>query len=242
MYIFGGLTLINQIDMKKILLFFTLIAFVASVNAQNIQTHYDFGKDRKYVTTTVEMFKPDKLGNTFFFIDFDYGVGDVEGVSLAYFEIARCMKLGKSPFSWHGEYNGGFGQWKAGNAGGAYTINNAWLTGADYSWNAADFSKGFSLKALYKNMANTIDDKPNSFQFTGVWYLNFLKGKMSFTGFADFWKEKTAFGDFVFLSEPQIWFNATPHFSFGSEVELSNNFGGMDGFHVNPTLAVKWIF
>ena len=85
----------------------------------------------------------------------------------------------------HAEYNGGFGQWKAGTASGAYSISNAWLTGVDYSWNASDFSRGFSLKALYKNIANTSDDKPNSFQITGVWHVNFAKGKMSFTGFAD---------------------------------------------------------
>lgn len=228
--------------MKRVLLLSSLAIATFAANSQNLQTHYDFGKDRGYVTTTVEMFKPDKLGNTFFFIDFDYGVGEVEGVSLSYFEIARCMKLGQSPFSWHGEYNGGFGQWKAGNAGGAYTINNAWLTGVDYSWNAEDFSRGFSLKALYKNIANTVDDKPHNFQLTGVWYVNFAKGKMSFTGFADFWKEKNAHGDFVFLSEPQLWYNACSHFAFGGEVELSNNFGGMDGFHVMPTLGVKWTF
>lgn len=228
--------------MKKLLSIATFFMFVTLVNAQNIQLHYDMGKDRGYMTTTVEMFRPDKTGNTFFFIDFDYGVGDVEGVSLAYFEIARVFTLGKSPFGWHGEYNGGFGQWKAGEFGGAYTINNAWLTGLDYSWNASDFSKGFSLKALYKNIANTMDDKPHNFQLTGVWYLNFLKGKMSFTGFADLWKEKTAFGSMVFLSEPQLWYNFNKNFSAGGEVELSSNFAGMDGFKVMPTVGLKYTF
>jgi hypothetical protein len=189
------------------------------------------------------MFRPDKTGNTFFFIDFDYGVGGVENSpALAYFEIARCFKLGKSPFSWHAEYNGGFGQWKAGTASGAYSISNAWLTGVDYSWNASDFSRGFSLKALYKNIANTVDDKPNSFQLTAVWYLNFAKGKMSFTGFADLWREKTGFGNMVFLSEPQLWYNATKKFSVGGEIELSNNFAGMDGFKMMPTLGAKYTF
>jgi len=172
--------------MKKILLFFTMCALISTVKAQNIQTHYDFGKDRKYVTTTVEMFKPDKLGNTFFFIDFDYGSNGVENSpSLAYFEIARCFTLGKSPFSWHAEYNGGLFN----SYGTGQNISNAWLTGIDYSWNAKDFSKGFSLKALYKNIANTTDGKPNNFQLTAVWYLDFAKGKMRFSGFADFWRE-----------------------------------------------------
>jgi hypothetical protein len=46
----------------------------------------------------------------------------------------------------------------------------------------------------------------------------------------------------VFLSEPQLWFNATKKFSIGSEVELSSNFGGMDGFKVMPTLGAKYTF
>ena len=137
--------------MKKILLFFTMCAFVVTVSAQNIQTHYDFGKDRKYVTTTVEMFKPDKLGNTFFFIDFDYGTPDQEMMSNAYFEIARVMTIKKSPFGIHGEYNGGFGKKISSNkdiASEHFTVNNAWLGGVDYSWNSKDFSKGFSLKEI----------------------------------------------------------------------------------------------
>ena len=229
--------------MKKLVLVFIASLFAFGAFSQNIQTHYDMGDGRGYLTTTVEMFRPDKTGNTFFFIDFDYGSGGVKNSpSLAYFEIARCFTLGKSPFSWHVEYNGGFGQWKAGNASGAYSISNAWLTGIDYSWNAKDFSKGFSLKALYKNIANTIDSKPNSFQLTGVWYINFAKGKMRFDGFADLWREKTGFGKMIFLTEPQLWYNCTQKFAVGSEVEISNNFAGHDGFMINPTLAVKYTF
>jgi hypothetical protein len=228
--------------MKKSLLIFFISFLVLGANCQNIQLHYDLGKDRNYLTTTVEMFKPDKLGNTFFFIDFNYGAGDVEGPSLAYFEIARCFKLGKTPFSWHAEYNGGLGQFIVGDKAVAYSINNAWLTGIDYSWNSEDFSRGFSLKAMYKNLANTINDKPNSFQLTAVWHLNFAKGKLLFTGFADFWKEETVFGSYIFLAEPQLWFNLSKKFALGTEVELSNNFGGMDGFQVMPTLGAKYSF
>ena len=235
--------------MKKLVLAIFVSMFALSAFAQNLQTHYDFGKDRKYVTTTVEMFRPDKTGNTFFFIDMDYGSNGVKNSpSLAYFEIARCFKLGKTPFSWHVEYNGGlFNSYGKGN-----NISNAWLTGVDYSWNAKDFSKGFSLKALYKNIANTADSIPDNFQLTAVWYLNFAKGKMSFTGFADFWREchdVSADGwitknpkKYIFLTEPQLWYNCYKKFSVGSEIEISNNFAGHDGFMVNPTLAVKYTF
>jgi len=229
--------------MKKLVLILFVSLLAVGSFAQNIQTHYDMGKDRGYLTTTVEMFRPDKTGNTFFFIDMDYGVGKIEGVSLAYFEIARCFKLGKSPFSWHGEYNGGFGQW---TPGGSYQINNAWLTGLDYSWNASDFSRGFSLKTLFKTIQGKNDA---SFQLTGVWYVNFAKGKMSFTGFADFWGEDNDFNSdgkrdakFTFLTEPQLWYNCTKKFAVGSEVEISSNFAGYDGFMINPTAALKYTF
>lgn len=229
--------------MKKFLLLFMTSALFSTVYAQNIQTHYDFGKDRGYVTTTVEMFKPDKIGNTFFFIDFDYGIPGHDFMGNAYFEIARVMAIKKSPFGIHGEYNGGFG--KIPNVDGYFSVNNAWLGGVDYSWNAEDFSKGFSIKGLFKQ----IQDKQSSFQITGVWFVNFAKGKMSFTGFADFWKEDSDFNfdgttdaTFTFLSEPQLWYNINGHFALGSEVELSNNFAGMEGFNVMPTLGVKWTF
>ncbi|MCF6358575.1 MAG: DUF5020 family protein, partial [Draconibacterium sp.] len=227
-------------------LLLTLFVYVVSTNAQNIQTHYVFSDDRNCVLTTVEMFKPDNMGSTFFFIDFFYGLPGLESMNSAYFEIARSMKLGKtSPFGFHGEYNGGLGLFPTGDGIGGYAINNAWLTGLDYSWNAEDFSKGFTLQVLYKYIMN----KQSSFQLTGVWYYNFVDGKFSFTGFADFWKEDsdfnfdgTADANYVFLTQPQLWFNATEHFSFGSEVEIANNFGGVEGFKVRPTVAVKWIF
>ncbi len=236
--------------MKKLLILFVLFFAVSALMAQNVQLHYDMGKDRKYLTSTVEMFKPDKWGSTFYFIDMDYGKGGatgVEGPQLAYFEIARGIKFWKSPFEIHVEYNGGFGQYKATPSNGAYTINDAWLFGGNYTWNTADFSKVFTLQAMYKNIRGKND---MSFQLTGVWNLQFCKNKITLSGFADFWREDNIVGvgakakatDFVFLTEPQFWFNCTDHFSVGSEIEISSNFAGHDGMMVNPTIAGKWKF
>ncbi len=234
--------------MKKVALIvtFTAMLFIGKLSAQNLQLHYDFGKDRSYLTSTVEMFKPDKLGNTFFFVDMNYYVGDVKGVSLAYWEIARVFKTAKMPVGLHVEYNGGFGQYKALNTNFAYQINDAFLTGVDYSYNTEDFSKGFSVKALYKYIHEKHD---LSFQLTAVWYMHFFNRKLSFTGFADFWREDWDFDfdgktdtKFIFLTEPQIWYNLNEHFSFGGEVEISSNFAGMKGFHAMPTVAAKYNF
>lgn len=217
-----------------------------SLMAQNLQFHYDLGKDRGYPTTTLEMFKPDKMGNTFFFLDFDYNAGETKGVSLAYFEIARVFKTEKMPIGIHVEYNGGFGQFRAGTDDFAYRINDAWLAGIDYSMNAADFSSGLTLKALFKSIRDKHDV---SFQLTAVWYVNFADNKMTFSGFADFWKEDWDFdfdgtvdSKYIFLTEPQIWYHLCDHFSLGGEVEISNNFGGMKGFNVKPTIGAKWTF
>lgn len=232
--------------MKKLFLIAFFALLVSALSAQvNIQLHYDMGKDRGYLTSTVEMFKPDKYGSTFFFIDMDYNVGDLKGVCMAYWEVARALKFWEAPIAFHTEYNGGLGRFGAEDAQGGYNINSAFLNGIEYSLNSADFSRGLTLQAMHKYIQGKHDA---SFQLTAVWYLHLFKGKLSFTGFADFWREDNFhFSDgettkFVFLSEPQLWFNFNKHIAAGGEVEFSSNFGGMKGFHVMPTLGLKFTF
>ncbi len=233
--------------MEKKYLLVLLLLIVTGAYTQNIQLHYDFGKDRHYPTTTVEMYKPDKWGSTFFFVDMDYNVGDVKGVSMAYWEIARGFNLGKGPFAAHLEYNGGFGQYYTPDYFGAYQINDSWLGGIEYNYNNADFTRGFTLQVLYKYIRDKHDA---SFQLTGVWYMNMLNKKLTFSGFADFWREDGYFTDgnsitvtsYVFQAEPQLWYNFTENISLGSELEIDYNFGAVKGFRVNPTLGAKWTF
>ena len=231
--------------MKRVLFAFVACLFTLSSFAQNLQVHYDFGENRKMVTTTLEMFRPDKMGSTFFFVDFDYSsdARDVDnGISLGYWEIARSFKWNESQkFEPRIEFN----------SGSAYfgPINNAWLIGGQYTFNNADFSKVLTIQANLKYIKDgKINDDYTTenllgFQLTAVWGLHFWERKVSFLGFADFWREDTYFGDkkYRFLTEPQIWYNANETFSFGSEIEMSSNFVE-DGFKINPTLAVKWTF
>lgn len=232
--------------MKKLLLLFSIVTLVFSVNAQNIQLHYDFGEGRKMLTSTVEMFRPDKYGSTFFFIDMDYGSdesGIDNGISLGYWEIARAFKWTETQkFMPRVEYNGG--SMSVGN-GIWIPIENCWLAGLERTWASADFSKILTLQANYKYIK---DKEDAAFQLTAVWTVNFLNNKMSFLGFADFWKEGMDWTfngeddtDFRFLTEPQLWYNFCPNFSAGTEIELSNNFVG-DKFAVKPTFAVKYTF
>ena len=233
--------------MKKPVAFLIVLFAVASIKAQNLQLHYDFGKDRKYLTSTVEMWKADKWGSTFFFIDMNYDADNANTISLAYWEIARGFNLGKSPFAAHIEFNGGMGQFFTNPGYGAYSINNAWLTGLDYNFHNADFSQTYTLSALYKYIKDKTDA---TFQLTAVWNMDFFKKKVTFRGFADFWGEKNTFTEgetstttnVVFLTEPQIWYNFTTNIALGSEIEMASNFGGIKGFAINPTIGAKWQF
>ena len=78
------------------------IMFIAPAKAKaqvNAQLFYDFGSDRKFVTLTLEMFKQDKWGNTYFFIDHDFNydkmvVGEKNiAQGGTYTEISRALNF-----------------------------------------------------------------------------------------------------------------------------------------------------
>ncbi len=225
----------------------SLLLFLTSVMcAQNVQLHYDFGKandknaqDRGYLTTTVEFFKPDKWGSTFFFVDFDFN-GKSDGMSVSYMEIARNLKIIKDfPVMAHVEYNGGhFGTTGA----PGFSFNHAFIVGGAYDWK---ITKGFTLGTMlgYKYIRHT--ENGADFQATITWFKPFAK-KFLFAGFADLWSEDkwgTDKKQLIFLTEPQIWYALTEHFKVGSEVEISNNFvPGSNKLEIMPTVAVRWDF
>lgn len=236
--------------MKKL---FTLLmlACTMAVSAQNIQLHYDFGRniysneeaDRQKVTATLEQFKADDWGSWYYFFDVDLTSKTTRSI---YTEISREINLSKNlPLAAHVEYDGGL--WHAPAIGnGSY--QQAGLAGIAYNGHNADFSKTWSVQALYKQFFKSYEGTHSyaSFQLTGVWGLNFLDNKMTFSGFIDFWRGEKAnnHGCLVILSEPQLWYNVNKHFSVGTEVEFSNNFivnyYNDKTFFVNPTLGVKW--
>jgi hypothetical protein len=216
--------------MKRFIFLATLFAAPCMQAQTNVQAHFDFGKGRNYLTTTVEHLSFDKLGNTFFFVDFDY---DPNSPTSAYMEFAREFKNWSAPVLFHIEYNGGLAK--------SFSINNAYLVGATYSLASADFAKGISLSAMYKYIRK--NESPSNFQLTAVWYFHFFRHKFSFMGFADFWREKKGYQntEFIFLSEPQLWYNCSGQLSVGTEFEFADNFA-KKGFTVCPTLAAKWTF
>ncbi len=254
--------------MKKLILFLAIVltslGAVNQAKAQNVQMHYDFGhfikgeEMRPSLTTTVEMFRPDKWGDTFFFVDMRYAK---TGVQEAYWEVARNLKFWQAPVSIHLEYNGGLSN--------EFSFNNAFLLGASYAYNAKDYTYGFSITPSYKYIAK--EKYNHSFQTTFVWYWNFAEGLLSFSGFMDLWTEtipapipdqtlalasKGKFGRMkktfaTFLTQPQFWVNLNRiqgfsddfNLSVGTELEMSYNFPfNNNKFRALPTLAVKWTF
>ncbi len=237
-----------------------MLGFGQLAQAQtNIQLFYDFGSDRQHVTTTIEGFYNDNWGNTFFFVDHDFNHKANDGVKAptgTYMEIARCLNFWQNTklggLSLQVEYNGGVYK--------NYYINHSFLAGLDYFFHSENFNNTLNLKVLYKKIAGTKSNLP--MQFTAVWGLQDLFGVkgLRFSGFADFWwEDHTLYTDhkgalatpevshFVFLSEPQLWYNVGQHFgvnnlNLGGEVEISYDFGSAKGFWVRPCLGAKWVF
>lgn len=217
----------------------------------NLQIFYDFGglangNDRE-VTITYEMFHPDAWGNTFFFVDVDMNFKTLDGKSIgpsgAYTEIARCFNFWQDSkvggLSLQLEYNGGLGSMY-----GGYTVNHAFLVGANYFLHSKDYRYTLNLELLYKKFIGL--DQVVPLQFTTVWGCQDLFGAkgLRFSGFLDIWNEQDKV---VILSEPQLWYAVGQHFgcpnlNVGGEIELGYNFAGVNGFACNPCLGLKWVF
>ena len=243
--------------------FFSTLALVATTvaaSAQNVQLHYDLGHslyndlgNRPSVTTTVEMFKPDTWGSTYLFTDIDY---QRDGVAGAYWEIAREFNVTKNKqWAFHVEYNGGLNSDE--DTWNATRFQHAVLAGGAWNWHSADFSRTFSVQALWKYYFKNrhYGARPfNGFQLTEVWGIQFAKGFCTFSGFCDLWYDPSANGKWIVISEPQFWWNLNKfkgwekiNLSVGTEWELSNKFvwndkGEHNRFYFIPTIAAKWTF
>ena len=226
------------------------LAFGFTAKAQNLQTFYDFGKDRNYITTTFEMFKSDKFGDTFWFIDHYFTTKDQRDLGLAsaingsYFEIERGINFWQESelkdLSAHIEYDGS--TWGAG----------IWCFGAKYFLHSEDFANTLSLYLMY-DLHVGVGEADIPLKFSAVWGCNDLFGVsgLTFKGFCDLWGNNSYWGEndetkFSFLTEPQLWFNLGSafdnHLDIGTEIELSCNFAGNKGFMCNPCLGLRWSF
>ena len=242
--------------------FFIAVAVAAlslaqGAKAQNLQVFYDFGEGRNYVTTTFEMYKADKWGDTFWFIDHYYNSTDGTYKSAvtnsgpangSYFEIERGINFWQDTelkdLSAHVEYDGLI-------TGGGFNMGT-WCVGVKYFLHSEDFSKMLTLYAMYERFnGSRISSADVPVKFSAVWSINDVLGVkgLVFKGFADFWGNNQYFGadraEWSFLTEPQIWYNLgevfDSHLDVGGEIEISNNFIAK-GFKVNPCAGIRWTF
>lgn len=231
-----------------------IFCIISAVSGQNLQLHFDprnslYGdeiSDVNYLTATFEFYKPDKWGNTFMFVDFDFSFNKGNS-GLIYGEISREFKIRDFPLLPHIEYNGGLGLIRG--TDGGFSIPGAYLAGFGYPFNLG----GFFMNTYLAYKLNAFEQISNDAQWTVTLNASLANNKISLSGFMDLWTEDKSFTEgseakgkkIVFLSEPQIWYNITPNLSFGSEVELSYNFVNKfneSKFYIIPTLATKWIF
>lgn len=229
--------------MKKFFFLAAILAASVTAQAQNIQVHYDFGRNiydeeagRQNFTATFEKFSADQLGSWYYFVDLDI---NQHGMAGAYTEVSREFNVGQKGWAAHVEYDGGL------NLGTSFQTSA--LIGPAWNGHNADFSTTYSVQMLYKQFFGQNGNKAYaSAQLTGVWSTTFAQGKCTFAGFIDFWRgEKyNGHGQLVILSEPQLWYNLNDKISIGTEWELSNNFiynpVNDKSFFVNPTVAVKF--
>jgi hypothetical protein len=220
--------------------------------AQNLQLHYDLGKERKFFTSTLEMFKPDSFGSTYWFVDLDFNFpGSPRSMSAAYWEISRDFYipwLKNNPdlkyLGFHLEYNDGFTAFRdSGEMMGAASYNSVFLTGFSYPVKIGEVK---IVTQLLCRMPRGMDGFPDV-QLTLVWFQPVLRNKVLITGFIDFWtQDKIAQPDkkeVVIQTEPQFWFMVLPRLAIGSEIEISHNFPvGPRDWQINPTVAFRWEF
>lgn len=225
--------------MKRCSILICMLIFPCIIAAQNLQLHYDLG--RRHFTSTLEMFRTDNLGSTFWFVDFDYNNSDgAKNASLGYWEIARYFSIPKvQNTSLTIQYNDGLTN--------EFSFNPVWLAGVQHVLNFGNLS--IPVDFLVRREINT---KGLTFQSTAVWFYSWQSFEIS--GYIDIWT--TGSGAFppstwAFQSEPQFWYKLGKNIMFGAEIEISRNFSGAwtrkNSFEESrlffiPTVAIKWLF
>lgn len=195
-----------------------ILLMVGLLSAQtNIQLHYDIVRECN--TSTLEMFKLDEYGSTFWFVDFDYengnsGIWGPKSTSMAYWEFTRIFNIDKVGLGI--QYNGGL------NTYGSF--DPVWLVGVEYPINLGSLTLVSSVWIRETELYDT------GFQYTAVWFKPFTD-RITFMGFLDVWNEDETI---VLMTEPQVWYSFG-NLSIGGEVEISQK-------QIFPTIGLKWDF
>jgi len=243
----------NSLKIFLILFVLTKLLNAEHFNYLNLQLHYDIR--REHPTSTLEFYGADNLGFWFFFMDINFDKYLKEGgASDFYFELMRYFNFASiknTNVAFTIQYNDG-----------NEPITNTWLAGMNLNniiLGPFLLSTDFLLKKTYQLNIN--------WQWTVVWYSEFMNRKIVFNGYFDLWKndnENENWPDFSrevkntaysFQAEPQIGWMISPYWKIGSEIEISRGFlGSVTGklateqeykytkWYVLPTVFIQYIF
>jgi len=204
--------------------FLTHIVSAEDIDILNLQYHYDFR--REHPTATLEYYGNDELGFWFFFTDVNFdNTIKKGGASDFYFELMRYFQLTKIDdinVTATIQYNDG-----------SFPVEHIWLAGINFNniqLGSLNLSTDLLLKKNYKLNVD--------WQWTVVWYADFINHKLIFNGYFDLWKNDNTnshWPDFSpevkktkysFQAEPQIGWQLSPKWKIGSEWEISRGFLG----------------
>ena len=189
---------------------------IGAMAQTNLQVFYDFGKDRKQITTTFEMFKQDKWGDTFFFIDHDFKTRTKDGA-----DDAPSGTYGVNYFMHSADFK---------NTLTLEVLNKNIAHGK--SDLPMQFTAVWGMNDLFGVEGLTISG------FADFWWEDHVGFKDDGSAVA---KSTTFISEPQIWYNVGRHFGVE-NLNIGGEVELSNDFGTYDGFKCNPCLGVKWNF
>jgi hypothetical protein len=243
-------------NLLKFFIFLFLLTEILAAehfNYLNLQLHYDIKRD--HPTATLEFYGTDNFGFWFFFMDINFDKYRKKGgASDFYFELMRYFNfasINNTNIAFTIQYNDG-----------NEPVTNTWLAGINFNnmlLGPILLSTDFLIKKTYHLRVD--------WQWTVVWYSEFLNRKLIFNGYFDLWKNDNTnenWPDFSnevkntsysFQAEPQIGWMILPYWKIGSEIEISRGFlGAVTGrlakekeykynkWYVLPTIFIQYYF
>lgn len=215
-------------------------------------------------TFTLEGTGNDRLGSTYFFVDFEVGnANDLKNKMLggAYLEFTRewngwqGSKAGALSIHTEVDAGVGYGSDSWGTTANGWEFKTALLGGLSYSWFGKDWFLQLQALSRYE-LKDYYNCGGEGWQITLVYVYSPVRW-FTLSGFADFWQNPITnyasmkdVRSFHFAIEPYFWFNVTKWLSVGTRCRLTYNnyqnalpdgtYGYDQKLYFVPTIGLKW--
>jgi hypothetical protein len=235
--------------MKTVLLLCSLLCAL-SVQAQQLQLHYDFRhfidpslNKRNFASLTYEYFKSnDSTGSFLLKMQTDFS-GENSNIGQLFLQVSKNLRYWRPPVYLSLTYSGGLG---VAPPSYGYYLTNSFGIGAAYpfQWKGA----WFSTSVVYRY--NAFPKPSHDAQLTFYFGKGFFQYKLLVAGSLVGWSENRNQGtDFTvgqrgkkiaFFGDPQVWLNVTKTLSVGSRINVYyHTLTTENQVQVYPTLALK---